>query len=205
MCFVLERQVRAIRHHPEVINAVSSRVDSGVAACVGSSSTVRRVRVRHPRATWSSPRTLWGSPSNSTRWPSCTTRSGRRLRTDRESFDRGRCFGAADCRSALRAHEVVDHVLGVDDFRGYLLLEEDEDVCTTEDVRHDDVMMEARYRLICFTWMDHLARLVSSSGVRGQARYVYAAFTISRLLGNIAAGGSRIVRCVAEERMARQA
>ena len=28
----------------------------------------------------------------------------------------------------LRAHEVVDHVLGVDDFRGDLLLEEDEDV-----------------------------------------------------------------------------
>ena len=28
----------------------------------------------------------------------------------------------------LRAHEVVDHVLGVDDLRAYLLLEEDEDV-----------------------------------------------------------------------------
>jgi len=28
----------------------------------------------------------------------------------------------------LRAHDVVDHVLGVGDFRGYLLLEEDEDV-----------------------------------------------------------------------------
>ena len=43
-------------------------------------------------------------------------------------------------------------------------------------MRHDDVMMEAGYRIICFTWMDHLARLVSSSGVRGHARCVNATF-----------------------------
>jgi hypothetical protein len=35
--------------------------------------------------------------------------------------------------------------------------------------------------------MDHLARLVLSSGVRGHARYVNATFAFSRILGNIAA------------------
>jgi len=71
-------------------------------------------------------------------------------------------------------------------------------VCTTEDImRHDDVMMEARYRLMCFTWLDHLARLVSCSRVRGHApprAYVIAAFAFSRIIGNIPAEANGEVR-----------
>jgi len=58
------------------------------------------------------------------------------------------------------------------------------------DVRRDDVMIETRYRFMCFTCKGHLVRLVSSSGVRVHAlmcAYVNAAFAFSRILGNIAA------------------
>jgi hypothetical protein len=63
---------------------------------------------------------------------------------------------------------------------------------------------------MCFTCIGHLARLLSSSVVRGHTMpcaYVNAAFAFSRTLRNIAAEAYGEVRasCVTEERMVRQA